>query len=139
MSISDEITALGKIDCFSQLDAKKLKLLAFMSELVHFSAGWTIIRQGDKGEAVYVLIDGLIEASIDANGKPVYRREFGPQTFFGEIAVIKRTVRAATVTAKTDVLVLKIAAETLYRMIEDEPELGMRIAEHIERAGYTQA
>lgn len=139
MSISDETAALGKIDCLSQLDAKKLKLLAFMSELVHFSAGHTIIRQGDKGEAVYVLIEGLIEASIEASGKTVYRREFGPQTFFGEIAVIKRTVRAATVTAKTDVLVLKIAAETLYRMIEDEPELGMRIAEHIERAGYAQA
>lgn len=139
MSITDEMAALRRIDCFAQFDTTKLKLLAFMSDLVNFSAGRTIIRQGDKGDAVFVLIEGLIEASIDTDGNTVYRREFGPQTFFGEIAVLKRTARAATVTAKTDVRALKIAADTLYRMIDDEPELGIRIGEHIERAGYAQA
>lgn len=137
MSIKDEISILRDVAPFSTLDNKRLKLLAFMSTLVDYSAGATIVRQGEAGDSVFVLIDGLVEASIARPGQPPLICEMGEHAFFGEIAVMRGRVRAATVTAKTHLLVLKISRDVLQEMIEAEPELGRRIDQHIEKAGYT--
>ncbi len=137
MSIKDEISILRDVAPFSTLDNKRLKLLAFMSTLVDYSAGATVVRQGEAGDSVFVLIDGLVEASIARPGQPPLICEMGEHAFFGEIAVMRGRVRAATVTAKTHLLVLKISRDVLQEMIEAEPELGRRIDQHIEKAGYT--
>jgi CRP-like cAMP-binding protein len=137
VSIKDEISILRDVAPFSTLDNKRLKLLAFMSTLVDYSAGATVVRQGEAGDSVFVLIDGLVEASIARPGQPPLICEMGEHAFFGEIAVMRGRVRAATVTAKTHLLVLKISRDVLQEMIEAEPELGRRIDQHIEKAGYT--
>ena len=137
MSIKDEISVLRGVAPFSTLDNKRLKLLAFMSTLVDYNAGATIVKQGDVGDSVYVLIDGRVEASIARPGQPPLICEMGEHAFFGEIAVMRGRVRAATVTAKTHLVVLKISRTVLQEMIDAEPELGRRIEQHIEKAGYT--
>lgn len=137
MSIQDEVALLREVPPFSNLDSKKLQLLAFMSERLNYPAGETVLKQGDTGDAVFVLIDGLIDVFITTDGVSSPVRELGRHTIFGEIAVILDTVRNATVTAKTDITVLKISKDVLQKMIEDLPDLGMRLAAHIEKAGYT--
>lgn len=137
MSIKDEISVLRDVVPFSTLDNKRLKLLAFMSTLVDYNAGATIVKQGDVGDSVYVLIDGRVEATIARPGETPLVCEMGEHAFFGEIAVMRGRVRAATVTAKTPIVVLKISRNVLQEMIEAEPELGRRIDQHIEKAGYT--
>ncbi len=137
MSIREELAVLCEVAPFSILSAKKLKLLAFVSELVTYEAGDIVLKQGDKGEAVFVLIDGRIDVSISTSGVSKRVREMGRHTFFGEIAIMKKTVRAATVRAKTDIVALKISKDVLYEIIDEEPELGTLIIDHIEKAGYT--
>jgi CRP/FNR family cyclic AMP-dependent transcriptional regulator len=137
MSINDELVILREVAPFSMLDNKKLKLLAFMSEIVFYRAGTMILKQGDKGDAVFILIDGLIDVSISPSSVTSHVREMGRHAFFGEIAVMRNTFRAATVTAKTDITALKVSKDVLCEMIADEPELGTLIADHIEKAGNT--
>ena len=137
MSIKDEISILRGVAPFSTLDNKRLTLLAFMSTLVDYNTGATVVKQGDAGDSVYVLIDGRVEASISRPGEAPLICEMGEHAFFGEIAVMRGRVRAATVTAKTHIVVLKISRNVLQKMIDAEPELGRRIEQHIEKAGYT--
>jgi CRP-like cAMP-binding protein len=137
MSINHEAAILREIAPFAILDTKKLKLLAFMSKLVVYDAGEVVLRQGDKGDALFVLVEGAIEIFISTPGARPLVCEMGRHTFFGEIAVMRSSVRAATVTAKTNIAVLRISKEVLYEVIDDEPELGRLIAEHIDKSGYT--
>jgi CRP/FNR family cyclic AMP-dependent transcriptional regulator len=136
MSIHDEISALREVPPFAMLEEKKLKLLAFVSELLTYKAGSTVLKQGEAGDAAFVLIDGLIEVSIANDDGSSFNREMGQHTFFGEIAVTKNTLRAATITAKTDIVALKISKDALYDLIAQEPDLAARISDHIEKSGY---
>lgn len=136
MSIYNEITALREVPPFVMLDENKLKLLAFVSELLTYQAGSIVLKQGETGDAAFVLINGLIEVSIESDDDSPFTREMGQHTFFGEIAVMKNTLRAATITAKTDIVVLKISKKALYDLIGEEPDLAARISDHIEMAGY---
>jgi CRP-like cAMP-binding protein len=137
LSIKDEVAVLRAVQPFSELDETKLKLLAFMSDHVVYKRGEVIIRQGEPGDVLFVLIEGLVEISIvEANGARQVST-MGRHTFFGEIAVMKKTLRAATVKAETEASALRISKDVLYKMIEAEPELGRRIAAHIDASGYT--
>ncbi len=136
MSIHDEITALREVPPFAVVDENKLKLLAFVSELLTYKAGSIVLKQGEEGEAAFVLINGLIEVSIESDDGSPFIREMGRYTFFGEIAVTRNTLRAATITAKTDIVVLKISKKALYDLIGEQPDLAARISDHIEMAGY---
>jgi CRP/FNR family cyclic AMP-dependent transcriptional regulator len=132
MSIRDEVSALREVLTFELLDEPKLKLLAFVSELMTYKAGSIILKQGETGDAAFVLIDGLIDVSITSDDNSPFHREMGRHTFFGEIAVMKNTLRAATITAKTDIVVLKISKYALHDLIAEDAEITARILHHIE-------
>ena len=136
MTIYDEIACLQEVPPFAALNQNKQKLLAVVSEHAVYMAGDTIIQQGDTGDAVFVLLDGIAEVRIAANGSDRLVRELGRNALFGEIAVMKNTPRMASVVASTDVHVLRIKKEVLHAMIKDMPELGQRIDQYIAGAGY---
>jgi len=136
MSIHDEISALRDVPPFAMLDESKLKLLAFVSQLLNYKAGSVILKQGEVGESAYVLMDGLIDVSIADDDGTSSSHEMGKHTFFGEIAITKNTTRAATVTANTDIVALKISKDALFDLIAEEPDLATRISDHIEQSGY---
>ncbi|HVU72388.1 MAG TPA: cyclic nucleotide-binding domain-containing protein [Mycobacteriales bacterium] len=69
-------------------------------------AGTTITRQGDPGDAIYLLLDGVV--SVDVDGAAV--AELGPGAILGERAVLEGGRRTSTVTAKTRVRIATVAA-----------------------------
>ncbi|MGE0212842.1 MAG: cyclic nucleotide-binding domain-containing protein, partial [Parvibaculaceae bacterium] len=58
MLLKDEVGLLKKVPLFAQMDPAKLKLLAFTSERMAFQPGQVLFRQGDQGDAAYVIISG---------------------------------------------------------------------------------
>ena len=136
MTIYDEIACLKEIPPFSALSPVKQKLLAVVSEHAVYMAGDTIIEQGETGDAVYVLLDGVADVRIRSGGEDRLVRELGRNALFGEIAVMKNTPRMASVVARTMVHVLRIKKEVLHAMIKDIPELGHGIQQYIDGAGY---
>ncbi len=96
---------------------------------VHFAPGETIFRQGDEGDFVYSIIDGQVEVirgEPDREAKVINR--LGPGEYFGEMALIRRAPRTATVRTLTavnavvlsqaDFLVLYTYLPDLHRSIE---------------------
>ena len=136
MTIYDEIACLQEVPPFAALSPVKQKLLAVVSEHAVYMAGDTIIEQGETGDAVYVLLDGVADVRIRSGGEEKLVRELGRNALFGEIAVMKNTPRMASVVARTMVHVLRIKKEVLHAMIKDIPELGHRIQNYIDGAGY---
>ncbi|MEE4238187.1 MAG: cyclic nucleotide-binding domain-containing protein [Anderseniella sp.] len=139
MTIYDEIACLQQIPPFAALSPVKQKLLAVVSEHAVYMAGDTIIEQGEAGDAVYVLLDGVADVRIMSDGEDKLVRELGRNALFGEIAVMKNTPRVASVVARTMVHVLRIKKEVLHAMIRDIPELSRGIQQYIDDAGYAIA
>jgi len=72
------------------------------------AAGEAIVRQGEVGDAFYVIADGEVDVGVDG----VFRRRQGPGEFFGEIALLRDVPRTATITAAAPVTALSIGRET---------------------------
>ena len=64
-SLSDEVDMLRRIPLFAQIEPSKLKLLAFTSERLNFQEKQDIFRQGDEGDAAYVIMEGSADVVIN--------------------------------------------------------------------------
>ncbi len=85
-------------------------------------AGEVVIRQGDAGEEVdnfYVVEEGTLDIFIKkgADAEPTHMGEIKPGGYFGELALMYQTPRAATVKAKTDVLLWAVDRKTFRRVL----------------------
>ena len=74
----------------------------------------TIFEEGELGDSVYVVASGEVEVvRKDAAGKPQLIATLGPQQFFGEMSLIDKEYRSATVKAKSECELLHLTAENL--------------------------
>lgn len=136
MSIQEEAKVLSGIPPFAPLEIKKLKRLAFASERLTYAAGEVLMKQGELGDCVFVVIEGRIDISVGSGESASHVRELGQYAFVGEIGAIAGKLRTATATAKTDVVALKISNDVLLQMIEEMPDLKERITSHMVKADY---
>ncbi|MSP43566.1 MAG: cyclic nucleotide-binding domain-containing protein [Alphaproteobacteria bacterium] len=127
MQLNDEVELLRKVALFSNIEPAKLKLLAFTSERMNFDAGQSLMRQGDLGNAAYLILSGEADILVDAGGGPVRVASVGRNGFVGEMAVLRDQPRTATVTAVTDVSTLKITKESFFQLIEDSPKIAIEL------------
>ena len=92
---------------FSPLPVATLENLALRADERSYTAGEPVVRQGDVGDAFFVLADGEVEVDVDG----VFRRRQGPGEFFGEIALLRDVPRTSTITAAGPVTALAIERE----------------------------
>jgi CRP-like cAMP-binding protein len=127
MSLKEEYELLRKVPIFAEMDPPKLKLLAFMSERVAFDAGKMLMRQGDPGDAAYLIIDGQAEVVFDTASGPVVVATLGANEIVGEMAILCDVPRAATVRAKDRLVTLRISKEPFMRMVREFPNMAISI------------
>ena len=113
---------VARVPLFARLDAASIVDLVGILRARTVPAGTTIIRKGERGNAMYLIASGGVEVE-SATGK--VRLEEGD--FFGEMALLSREPRSATVTATraTDLLVLD--ADDFLRLVDRQPEIGGRV------------
>ena len=127
MSLVQEVDILRQIPLFANIDTAKLKLMCFASERLVFKPGQMLCKQGDVGDAAFIIIDGTADVMVNAPGGPLAVAELGPNDIVGEIAILCDVPRTATVQAKSEVTSLKITKDLFFRMITDFPEMGIEI------------
>src|SRR3989442_12547357 len=103
---ADPVEMLAEVDLFSGVSKKDLRRIRAAGKEVTFSAGRTIVEQGDTGVAFHLILEG--KAKVDVHGRG--RRGLGPGDYFGEISLIDRGPRSATVTADNDVHTFAMAS-----------------------------
>ena len=101
------------------LKPNEMQSVAMAAKFQLFNAQEIIVRQGEKGDAFYMIQDGLVDVYIAEknNGMPVVSLEKG--TFFGEKALLSSDVRTATCVAQNDVKCLVLGREDFVRMLGD--------------------
>ena len=126
-TLSEEVELLRKIPLFSSIDPGKLKLLAFASDRKVYKKDQNVFKQGENGDAAYVVVDGLADIIIETPDGEVVVAQLGSNEFIGEIAILCDVPRTATVRAHGDLTTLKIKKEHFLGLVSQVPELSIEI------------
>lgn len=116
---------LKQVPLFSKLDKKGLQDIAHIADELDLPAGKEMATEGDRGREFFVLLKG--EAEVTKNGSRINTMREGD--FFGEIALVSKMPRTATVTATTDVDVLVITERAFDSLLKKSPDIGRSVAE----------
>jgi CRP/FNR family transcriptional regulator len=116
---------LRNVRLFSDLDEKDLENLADEFNERRFSAGDKIALEGEGGLMFFVVESG--EASVEVQGEEV--ATLGPGAAFGEIALINRSPRTATVTAVSDLKTYGLPVFVFRPFVEARPQVAWRLLE----------
>jgi CRP-like cAMP-binding protein len=126
--------ALLSLDIFkgftdSEDDRRIMKKVYDALEPHDFSAGETIMEEGERGDSFYILRSGRVSVMRKTpSGDPIALSELDDSmhVFFGEAALVGNDKRTATVKAATECHTLKISGEDFMRICNMEPILGFR-------------
>ncbi len=116
---------LRKVPLFAGLDDKELTSLADEFNERRFQAGDRIALEGEGGLMFFVVDSG--EATVEVHGKEVGKLE--PGSAFGEIALIDRRPRTATVTAKSDLKAFGLPVFVFRPFVEARPQVAWKLLE----------
>jgi CRP/FNR family cyclic AMP-dependent transcriptional regulator len=94
-----------------------------------FQDGQVIIQQGEKGDCMYVILDGQVEIVTEKEGRETRLAVSSAGDFFGEMAIFEREVRSATVRALGHARVLTVDKNNLLGRIRKDPSLAFRMLE----------
>ncbi len=126
MSIEQEVEILRRIPLFANVEPAKLKLMCFASERLTYQSGQSLFEQGDVGDAAFIIIEGTADVIVTREA-PMVVAQLSKDDIVGEIAILVDIPRTASVTATSELIVLKITKDLFFRMITDFPEMGVEI------------
>jgi uncharacterized protein len=121
------------IPLFAGLRPWQAKIVTLMGELKTFARGQHIIRQGDLGNEMYVLMSGTADVFLNSSGSPRHVRTHIRGDVFGEMGLIRHHERTADVVATEDVEVMAVDERFLSRMQRRYPRIGAKIFLNIAR------
>jgi CRP/FNR family cyclic AMP-dependent transcriptional regulator len=119
----EKLDLLHSIPLFARFDRKHLERLGMLTEEVDVPAGKVLIRQGELGDDLMIIVSGTVD--VDRDGVRV--NTLGEGEFFGEIALIDRGPRTATVTAATPGRLLVINHRDFHTVMDEFPEVAAQV------------
>jgi flavin reductase (DIM6/NTAB) family NADH-FMN oxidoreductase RutF len=108
---------LARAPLFSALPSELLEPMLASGDERSFEPGATIVRQGDPGEDLYLILEGRVR--VERDGRAV--QSLGEGEFFGEVAVIDGRARIADVVAETAVRTIRLSRTVIQDALEREP------------------
>jgi CRP-like cAMP-binding protein len=119
---------LGDVALFAGLPPGRIETAMRHATLRDVKAGTTIIRQGDPADFFYVIGNGRVEvAQTDANGTSRVLRQMSGGEFFGEIGLLSRVPRTATVVALSDCTLVALEGAAFLELVESGPGLTYKL------------
>jgi CRP-like cAMP-binding protein len=120
---------LREVPIFSGVKARDLRKVAALGKIRRFHDGRTIMRAGEPGQAMYVILEGAVSV------RPPGRRpvKVGIGGFVGELALLDDGPRTATVVALGPVIALCVLGGVFRRLLRAEPSIAVSIAEELAR------
>jgi CRP-like cAMP-binding protein len=126
----ETINGLRSFPLLSRLSDDDLACLAAVMKEKLFSAGTTIIEEGKAGDEMYLLLSG----SVDVLKTTPYGEQYVTASLkdsyhcsFGEMALIDRGVRSATVRAKEDCRTLSLSFDAFQKFCSEYPSIGLEL------------
>jgi CRP/FNR family transcriptional regulator, cyclic AMP receptor protein len=127
MSLHQDVEVLRTIPLFAKIEPSKLKLLAFTSERLEFIDGERLFRQGDFGDAAYIILNGSADVLVETPGGAVKVAQLTRNDIIGEIAILCDVPRTATVVAAGDLATLKVSKDGFFHLVTQFPQIGVEV------------
>lgn len=114
---------LSQIWLFSTCSAKELRAVRRALEQVTVGPGRVLCEEGEIGRELFLIVDG--HASVRVKGRRV--AVLGPGQYFGELAILDRQPRSATVMSETDLRLLVLGQRDFTGLLDTVPALGRKL------------
>lgn len=114
---------IASIWLFSECSAKEIRSISAVADPVTVPAGRELVKEGTVGRELYLVVSG--KATVTRKGKTV--ATLGPGSHFGELSLLDRRPRNATVTSKTDMELFVIGQRQFNALLETIPTLSRKL------------
>ena len=114
---------LAQVPLFAACSRKELQTIAKASDEVTVPSDKVLVEQGTAGRECFVIVDG--SASVRRNGRRV--ATLGPGSYFGELSLLDKGPRTATVTADTPLTVLVLGPREFSSVLDSVPGLSHKL------------
>ena len=124
--------SLGKdpartIPLFAGLRPTQARVVCLMGQLQRFDAGQPIVRRGERGDSMFVIIQGRCEVWAGEGPQRRKLRDLGRGDLFGEMALVRHNERSADVVAATATELLSLDERFLERIQRRYPRIAARV------------
>ena len=136
--LEEEEQLLANVDLFATITPELRSQIALSAPMAVYGSGETIVRQGEEGQSMFVVLSGTVSVVLQPSREEVARIDRGG--YFGEMSLLTGEPRSATVIAIGDVVVVEIGADLFRRLATAHPEAIEKIgmAAMVRRAGLDQ-
>jgi CRP/FNR family cyclic AMP-dependent transcriptional regulator len=114
---------LKRVPLFSELNRRGLEALAQLTEELEVDTGRVLMREGDIGDAFYVISDGSVR--VERAGQPV--ATLGPGDFVGEFALVDHGPRTCTVTANSPTRLVVVGHREFHELMDRYPDIARQV------------
>ena len=119
---------LAQVVMLAEASAAAHRELAAIATPVEFTAGTALVRQGEPGDALYVIVAGRLDVLLDLeSGEQRTLSSLGPGDCVGEMALLTKHARSATVVARTPAIALRIAESEFAEVLARHPALRAHV------------
>jgi CRP-like cAMP-binding protein len=119
------IDHLKQVPLFSRCTGRELRILARHAEPVRLPAESVLFREGDQGDAFFVVLEGTAEVRRGKADRRV--NSLGPGAYFGEMALLDAAPRSATVVAATELELAVLGARIFRTLLRELPTISERL------------
>ncbi len=123
ISTIEKVLFLKGVDLFKTIPAEELSHIAQITDEVELPADQVVVRQGDSGDAMYLIVSGRVKVH---SGRQVFA-ELGSRQCFGEMAILDAEPRSATVTSLSELTLLKIQRDDFGEILAEKPDISRGI------------
>lgn len=120
-----KIDLIASVPMFCRLGKKELGQIAELMDEVDVPAGRVLMRQGEAGDEMFVVVSGSFR--IERDGRQIAER--GPGSALGEIALLSRGPRTATITATEPARLLVAGHREFHQLMDEHPAVRAQVLE----------
>ena len=128
-----EALPLDRLPLLDDFDAQQVERLRGWLEPVSWSAGDVIFRSGDPGSALYLVTKGRASIHIRHDGGDIRLITFAAGAVFGELALLDRGPRSATVTADEDLQGFGLSEASFAVLCREQPDIAIKLLQALGR------
>ncbi|MCG6909172.1 MAG: cyclic nucleotide-binding domain-containing protein [Deltaproteobacteria bacterium] len=126
--ITDKILLLKKIEMFEGLTVSELAAVGSVTEEVQYEPGEIVIKRGDMGETMYLIISGEVSVHIgDAGGNEIEVDRIREGDYFGEMALFEDVPRSATIRTESESRLLVLHKQEFNEIVREYPQIALTI------------
>jgi hypothetical protein len=126
--------SLRRIKVFAGLDDRQIESFVRFMEVVSYPQFSNIVRKGEHGAAMYLVLEGEVRALIIVDGKESILSTITAGEAFGEISVLDQGPRSADIIANKDSVLLRVSAAAFERLLREAPALAVPVLLGLSRA-----